>query len=204
VSTGTAFTGLSAGTYSIAVMDADSCTDTFSITVNEPLPLEIMDTITAATGAMNADGMIEVIPSGGVPNYQYLWSNGDTTALVENILPGIYTVTVTDSKGCVEILETEVGFMTAINELDKKYSIQLFPNLIEQGTTTHLVFDLAENAYFEVEIFNEIGQFLFSKKIGMGAGGNTYELPVIRERGLFFVKIKKETGEVKILKLIIV
>jgi hypothetical protein len=29
-------------------------------------------------------------------------------------------------------------------------------------------------------------------------------LPVIREQGLFFVKIKKETGEVKILKLIIV
>jgi hypothetical protein len=203
VSTGTAFTGLSAGTYSIAVMDADSCTDTFSISVNQPLPLEIMDTVTAATGSMNADGMIEVMPSGGVPNYQYLWSNGDTTALVENLLPGIYTVTVTDAKGCVEVLETEVGFMTGVNELDKKYSIQLFPSLIEQGTTTHLVFDLKENTYFEIGIFNEIGQFLFSKKIEMGAGGNTYELPVIRERGLFFVKIKNEDGLGKVLKLMV-
>ena len=123
---------------------------------------------------------------------------------MENLLPGIYTVTVTDAKGCVEILETEVGFMTAINELDKKYSIQLFPNLIEQGATTQLVFDLAESAYFEVEIFNKIGQFLFSKKIEMGAGRSNYELPTLIAQGLFFVKIKKETGEVKILKLIIV
>ena len=161
VTTGTAFTGLSAGTYSIAVMDGDSCTDTFSMTVNQPLPLEIMDTITAATGAMNGDGMIEVMPTGGVPNYQYLWSNGDTTALVENLLPGIYTVTVIDANGCEEILETEVGFMTAINELDKKYSIQLIPNLIEQGATAQLIFDIKQNAYFEVEIFNKIGQFLF-------------------------------------------
>ncbi|MFK7774069.1 MAG: choice-of-anchor Q domain-containing protein [Saprospiraceae bacterium] len=203
VTTGTEFTGLSAGTYSIAVIDADSCTDTFSMTVNQPLPLEIMDTITAATGAMNGDGMIEVMPTGGVPNYQYLWSNGDTTALVENLLPGVYTVSVTDNNGCEEILETEVGFMTAINELDKKYSIQLIPNLIEQGATAQLVFDLKENAYFEVEIFNEIGQILFSKKIEMGAGRSNYELPKLKERGLFFVKINNEMGEVKILKLII-
>jgi predicted outer membrane repeat protein len=203
VTTGTEFTGLSAGTYSIAVLDADSCMDTFSMTVNEPLPIEIMDSVTAATGTMNADGMIEITPSGGSPTYQYLWSNGDTTALIENVLPGIYTVTVTDAKDCVEVLEMEVGFMTGVNELDKKYSIQLFPNLIEQGTTTHLVFDLKENAYFEIEIFNEIGQFLFSKKIGMGAGRNKYELPMIRERGLFFVKIKNEDSLGEVLKLMV-
>jgi hypothetical protein len=173
------------------------------MTVNQPLPIEIMDSVTAATGAMNADGMIEVMPSGGSPNYQYLWSNGDTTALVENLLPGIYTVTVTDSNGCIEIVELEVGFMTAVNELDKKYSIQLIPNLMEQGATTQLVFDLAENAIFEIEIFNEIGQFIFSKKVETGVGKNTYELPVMSERGLFFVKIKDKSGLHKVLKFVI-
>jgi hypothetical protein len=203
VMTGTEFTGLSVGNYSIAVMDADNCLDTFNMTVNEPLPLEIIDTVTAATGAMNADGMIEVMPSGGFPDYQYLWSNGDTTALIENLLSGTYTVTVTDANGCAEILEAEVGFMTAINNVDKKYAVQLFPNLIEQGTTTHLVFDLAENANFEIEVFNEIGQLLFSKKIEMGQGRNKYELPTLNERGLFFVKIKEENGGGEILKFII-
>ncbi|MFK8007838.1 MAG: T9SS type A sorting domain-containing protein, partial [Saprospiraceae bacterium] len=183
--------------------DADNCTDTFSMTINQPLPLEIMDTITAATGAMNADGIIEVMPSGGVPNYQYLWSNGDTTALVENLLPGTYTVTVTDANGCEEVVAMEVGFMTAVNELDKKYSIQLIPNLLEQGATTQLFFDLEENAYFEVELFNEIGQLLFSKRIEIGAGRNNYELPILKEQGLFFVKIKAEDGLGKVLKLMV-
>ncbi len=204
ITTGTEFTGLSAGTYSIAVMDADNCLDTFNMTVNQPLSLEIMDTVTAATGAMNADGMIEVMPSGGVPNYQYLWSNGDTTALVENLLSGTYTVTVTDANGCEEVLEMEVGFMTEVNELDEKYSIRLIPNLVEQGATTYLLFDLEENTYFEVELFNEIGQLLFSKKIEMGAGENIYELPILESRGLFFVKIKDNSGKHQVLKFVII
>jgi hypothetical protein len=203
VATGTEFIGLSAGNYSIAVMDADNCLDTFTMTVNEPLSLEIMDSVTAATGAMTADGMIEVMPSGGFPDYQYLWSNGDTTALVENLLPGVYTVTVIDANGCVEILETEVGFMTSINKLDEKYSIQLIPNLMEQGTIGNLIFDLDENIIFEVEIFNEIGQLLFSKKIEMGQGENKFGLPNLSNRGLFFVKIKDETGRGEILKWVI-
>ncbi|MFK8008255.1 MAG: choice-of-anchor Q domain-containing protein [Saprospiraceae bacterium] len=203
VTIGTEFTGLSAGNYSIAVMDADNCLDTFSMTVNQPLLLEITDTITAATGAMNADGMIEVIPTGGVPNYQYLWSNGDSTALVENILPGTYTVTVVDANGCVEILEMEVGFMTAVNNLDKKYSVRLIPNLMEQGATTYLHFDLEENTYFELELFNEIGQLLFSKKIEMGAGKSIYELPILESRGLFFVKIKDNSGKHQVLKFLV-
>jgi hypothetical protein len=203
VTTGTEFTGLSVGNYSIAVMDADSCTDTFSITVNQPLPLEIMDTVTAATGSMNADGMIEVMPSGGFPDYQYLWSNGDTTALIENLLSGTYTVTVTDANGCVEILEMEVGFMTVINQVDKKFAVQLIPNLIEQGMIAHLVFDLGENINFELEIFNELGQLLFFRKIKMGQGRSKYELPTLNERGLFFVKIKVEAGTQKLLKWII-
>lgn len=203
VTTGTEFTGLSVGNYSIAVMDADNCLDTFTMTVNEPLPLEIMDTVTAATGSMNADGTIEVMPSGGFTDYQYLWNNGDTTALIENILPGIYTVTVTDANGCVEILEVEVGFMTAVNELDEKYVVQLIPNLMERGTPSHLVFDLEKNAHFYLEIFNELGQILFSKKIEMGAGRSNYELPMLKEQGLFFVKIKEEKGGWEILKWVI-
>ena len=93
--------------------------------------------------------------------------------------------------------------MTAVNKLEEKYSIQLFPSLIEQGATAQLVFDLTQDAYFEVEMFTEIGQLLFSKKIEMGAGSNNYELPNLEERGLFFVKIKVEDGLGKVLKLMV-
>ncbi len=40
-----------------------------------------------------------VIPEGGAPPYTYLWSDGQTTPQAVNLGEGVYSVTVTDSKG---------------------------------------------------------------------------------------------------------
>ena len=37
---------------------------------------------------------------GGIPPYTYMWSNGDTTASVMNLAPGVIAVSVTDAFGC--------------------------------------------------------------------------------------------------------
>lgn len=42
------------------------------------------------------DGFIEVVGLGGSGSYAYSWSNGATTARIENLLAGTYTVTVYD------------------------------------------------------------------------------------------------------------
>ncbi len=204
IDTGTVFTGLQVGEYSITVMDADSCTEVFSMTVNEPLPIEIIENTTPATGEMNADGIIEITPTGGSPSYQYLWSNGDTTATIQNLLPGFYTVTVTDINDCFEILEIEVDFLTTTKNIENNYSFRLIPTIIEQGNTSHLEFELNKNTVFEIEIFNELGQFIFYKKIEMGRGKNTFELPPINGQGLFFIKIKNTHGNSQIAKWVII
>ncbi len=49
-----------------------------------------------ATCANEKDGRITVIVSGGVGPFSYLWNNGATTATIENLDVGSYTVTVTD------------------------------------------------------------------------------------------------------------
>ncbi|MBK8722127.1 MAG: hypothetical protein IPL95_07580 [Saprospiraceae bacterium] len=46
------------------------------------------------------DGSANVAVSGGTVNYTYLWSNGGTTASINNLIAGTYTVTVTDANGC--------------------------------------------------------------------------------------------------------
>ena len=43
-----------------------------------------------------ADGRLGANPSGGVGPYTYAWSNGETTPTIEGLLPGAYSVTVTD------------------------------------------------------------------------------------------------------------
>ena len=92
-----------AGTYSINVVDGNSCSATSNITLTQPanaLTATINSTSASAQGA--ADGSATVIVSGGTPNYTYLWndSNNQTTATASNLTAGNYSVTITDANLC--------------------------------------------------------------------------------------------------------
>ncbi|NVK53753.1 MAG: T9SS type A sorting domain-containing protein [Flavobacteriaceae bacterium] len=68
---------------------------------------------TEASCTYNADGSATVNVDGGQGPFSYLWSNGQTTATATNLLPGTYTVTVTDglnraSNGSVTV-KTKTG-----------------------------------------------------------------------------------------------
>ncbi len=91
-------TGLSAGTYKVVVKDGNGCLDSTSYTVNDGIP-----------PVANA-GSNESICSGDTTDLQatggcsYLWSTGDGLDSIA-VNPGsstTYSVTVTDSKGCMD------------------------------------------------------------------------------------------------------
>jgi hypothetical protein len=94
-------TGLLAGTYSVTITDANSCTHTVSnIIVGQP------SVITANPSQINvscnggSNGSATVIPSGGTGLYTYLWSNGATTATISSLAQGNYSVTISDANIC--------------------------------------------------------------------------------------------------------
>ena len=115
-------TGLSPGVYTVTVMDANGCSGTASVTINEP-PLLIVNINSqdASCPGVN-DGMAMAQVSGGTAPYTYQWSNGETTALITNLTPGIYTVLVTDANGCTASDEVEIlqgpGLMVQVIEQD--------------------------------------------------------------------------------------
>ncbi|MBL0053407.1 MAG: T9SS type A sorting domain-containing protein [Bacteroidetes bacterium] len=103
-------TGLVAGTYTVTVTDANACTTTASCTVT---PSTGIASITLANEGItctgNDDGYTSVSTvNGGVSPYMYLWSNGVTSALNNNVPTGTYTVTVTDAAGCTRTATTSV------------------------------------------------------------------------------------------------
>jgi len=53
-----------------------------------------------ASGQPNMDGSVKALVTGGVAPYTYAWSNGATTATIDNLSDGLYSVVVTDSQGC--------------------------------------------------------------------------------------------------------
>ena len=97
-------TGLSAGTYTVTVTDANGCSATQSFTITQPA-----SALSTATGGGQTNvscnggtnGTASVSPSGGTPGYTYSWSPaGGTSATASGLAAGTYTVTVTDANGC--------------------------------------------------------------------------------------------------------
>ena len=106
-------TGLTEGTYTVTVTDADNNQATTEVTITEPvlaLSANISDQNDASCfGA--ATGSATVAVNGGTPNYTYSWNTTpvQTTATASNLKAGPYTVTVTDSKNCQTTADVTIG-----------------------------------------------------------------------------------------------
>lgn len=104
-------------------------------------PADLMIEITGSTNVTcfgEADGTATAAATGGLPPYDYLWSNGETGEMVSELTFGIYTVTVTDqntetSTASVEItqpdqlllLNTQVMHVTCPNDDDGQIDISV-------------------------------------------------------------------------------
>jgi hypothetical protein len=98
--TTTTTSGLSAGTYTVTATDANGKTVTKSVTITEPAQLVATVYGSDPTCATGTDGVAIASASGGTAPYTYSWSNSQTTATINNLSSGSYSVTVTDANGC--------------------------------------------------------------------------------------------------------
>lgn len=101
-------TGLSAGTYSVIVTDANGCTSSSSGNVSQPNQIIIIDSIISVTCNGPNSGSIYITPNGGTPPYNYSWSNGATTQNISGLSVGNYSVIVIDANGCSANASTTV------------------------------------------------------------------------------------------------
>jgi len=115
---GTAATasGLSAGTYTVTVTDANSCTSTQSFTISQPTALVASassQTNVSCNGGSN--GSATVTATGGAGGYTYSWApSGGTAATATGLAAGTYTVTVTDANSCVTTQSFTITQPTAL------------------------------------------------------------------------------------------
>ncbi len=102
-------TGLTAGTYTLTVTDANNCTATATATLTEPAPVAIAFLVTNITCFGRRDGTITVQASGGIPPYRYSLNSGglQVSNVFTGLGSGVFTIRVEDASGC-EALETIV------------------------------------------------------------------------------------------------
>ncbi|MCM4154809.1 LamG-like jellyroll fold domain-containing protein [Gramella sp. AN32] len=105
------FLNISAGNYTVYVKDANICTATEDIIVNEPAPLISTEpTLVHLTCFGSNEGSITAgTPSGGNGDYSYALENGSfsSSKMFSDLAAGTYNLKIRDSKNC-EIVQTVV------------------------------------------------------------------------------------------------
>jgi hypothetical protein len=106
---GSLFTGLPAGTYTVFARDIASCVSTTTVLITQPTAVAVIVNGTSLTCNGGANGMITVSGLGGTPSY--LFSLNGTSyqqaGVFTDLGAGTYTIMVKDANNC-----TSSGLMT--------------------------------------------------------------------------------------------
>lgn len=166
---------LIAGSYNVLITDVFGCTVTLTFDVNEPDSIWMGLTASDYTNGFNVtphqgeNGYIYSSVEGGLPPYNYTWSNGETTSDIYNLTAGEYYCFITDRNGC-KVQASVMLVQPDILEMPSGYS----PNL--DGSNDNFVVHGIE-AYPENElvIYNRWGNVVYTKTnyANEWAGDNT-------------------------------
>ncbi len=185
-----------AGTYTATITDANGCISTISDSLSDPTSIEANPTNTSSTCSNCPDGTASVSPTGGAGSYSYLWSNGGTTSSITNLLPGTYTVSITDANGCELTESITVNFSSlGVDEL-LQFGVTVYPN----PATDFIKIESTKSMIERVELTDNSGRLVlettFDDKMGQIetsqlAKGN-YQLIVRTADQVFKVQIVKQ------------
>ena len=122
------FDDLVADDYTFYAQDENGCIAEADVEVMSPDPIVIGGF--PSEGEDTGNAVIDISVTGGTPDYSYEWTgpgvDGTTTADLEGLSSGTYTVEVTDAAGCSEVATFNV--VTGIYELAGGVEAQIFPN----------------------------------------------------------------------------
>jgi len=94
-------TGLSAGTYSVAITASGSCPTNTAATIVQPALLTASTTATHVSCFGGNNGTAIANPLGGTAPYSFSWvPSGGTNVTAGSLVAGTFTVTVTDTNNC--------------------------------------------------------------------------------------------------------
>jgi len=180
------------GSYTVTVVDSASCEVTLQIVV--PSANEFLTLSATAMPAQDANnGSATATAVGGIAPLSYLWNTGDTTATVQQLAPGIYTVTVTDVNGCTATTEVVVDFVSGLGEIIGLNEFRLMPNPTGGRLQAVIAFDEDEDAV--VELYTAGGQRL-QRTLQRGQRIELLFDLTDQNDGVYFISVRTARGSV--------
>ncbi len=130
---GIEISGLSPGVYVVTSTDQLGCVQTDSVKIfafgDSSCVLNVSQSVIPESSVGSQDGIASVLVNGGVPPYEYVWSNGEYTSTIYNLSTDNYFVTVSDASLCsaTEVINVPMGAIGFSKSPFKKL-YQIHPN----------------------------------------------------------------------------
>ena len=134
-------TGLSAGSYTVNIIDNNGCTASAAITITQPLAaLNVTVSITSNVNCNGGNnGIASSVVTGGTNPYTYTWSVGGTSATVSNLSAGTYTLNVLDFHGCSNSASVTITEPAAALSLSAIVTANVTCNAGDNGSAVSIV-----------------------------------------------------------------
>ncbi|MEQ1531528.1 MAG: SprB repeat-containing protein, partial [Methylococcales bacterium] len=139
------------GQHTVTITDAIGCESVFSIEIEDDSILQIPAKWLAIEDCNDTE-TITATPLNHPGPFEYLWSTGETTATLEVLTEGIYTVTVTAlSGGC-----SSIGEFVVFDASTQSWGLELQPICDDPGNSEtgnlELAFQPAGNIVFPITV----------------------------------------------------
>lgn len=186
------------GSYQLSVLDANGCLKMYDFEVPAPPALEL-DLITSPP-QNGSGGSIEAEVTGGTPAYSYQWNTSplDTTAVIDHLDEGFYSVTITDAIGCT--LSDSIFLVPILDQVVLHFA-KLYPNPTTDKVNLELALDQTYD--LDIEVFNLLGQRMDRQAIRLQRGLIQLELNAY-PAGTYWVAVKAEGQRVYTERVVIV
>ena len=180
---------LTTGTYTVITTDSSGCSVSMTVLVPGAPLLSSNLNNTASSCSSCPDGSAFTNVSGGTSPYFYQWSpGGQNTPAITGLLPGSYSVCVTDWNGCARCDSVKVG-VVGITELFNS-AITIFPN----PSSENLFIDFGNRDFVKAELsFSDVVGRTFLKKIIKASGKQMIAVSDLPD-GIYFLKLKTDYG----------
>jgi gliding motility-associated-like protein len=141
-------------------------------------------------------GSIEITVTGGMPPYSYVWSNGKTTKDNLRLKEGTYSLTVTDSNGCIE---NYVGSLLNLEDDSCDDTYLFVPNIFSpdgNGVNDVLFVDGKNIQEVNLQVYNRWGNLVFeSNSLSKGWDGTYQGQPVNQGVFVYLVTGRYKDGD---------
>lgn len=175
-------TGITAGTYTVTVSDANGCSVITTLTMTQPSVLSLTTGSVGVTSGCN--GSASVTASGGTGAFTYSWNTGgQTTASATNLCAGVYTVTVTDNNGCTTTATVNVPSLIGIGEAAGQDLVEVYPNPFTDKLT------ITAGSSATLELFNLLGEHTGTWQLKQGR--NEISITGV-PKGSYFIRLTED------------